>query len=242
MKFNNYLCLIILLIGCTESDLQLTPSDLSAIKIYGDTNELQYPKELELNSDAYAQIPVIAIKLFKSRIESLQFSREKFNEAEELDSMIVESSKIQYTAKNFKTYLWQGIDNYETSKYYQISELDGVYYFDYLHNCCYWATESDNAWQLRDYSQGFIHGTYWTTSIDYRWIKNQNQIIFIYYDYGYYSWEGIRYTVTLDKKKLSGTVTQSHYDGWSIKVTWDSSGHGNWIHTYEDKIQTSGVF
>jgi hypothetical protein len=213
------------------------PMDLSATKIYGDIDELQYPEALKSNTDPYAQIPIEAITLFRDQIKSLQFSTEELANAQELDSMIVGPNKIQSTASKFKAYFWQG-----ASDYYQVSEVDEVYYFDYLHNCCHWATEVDNAWQLKDMSQGFMRGRYWSTDIDYSWKKNDKEIFFIYYDYGYYPWEGIRYQVTLNRKKLSGSVIQSHYDGWSVEVTWDSSGKGNWVHTYEDEGKASGSF
>ena len=145
--------IFILVVGCHQDECE--PNivvDLSSIKIYGDVTELQYPEALKTNPDIYAQIPVAAITVFKDRIKNLQFDKADFDNAEEIDSMIVNPQSIQTTTNLYKTYGWRNIDGY-IQDYYQVSEVGNTYYFDYLHNCCFWATEVDNAWQLKDYSQ-----------------------------------------------------------------------------------------
>ena len=74
------------------------------------------------------------------------------------------------------------------------------------------------------------------------WEKTKTKVNFTAHDHGYYPWEGIRYDGVIDTNDLSGYVVQSHFDGWSVRVEWDSKGNGTWLHTNEDGSKKQGTF
>jgi hypothetical protein len=244
MKHISFLYLVILLslIACNNNvDPVPIEPDLSTIKIFGDIRELSYPDGLKSNSNYYAQTPIKLIEQFRNRIAQLQHTKEDFEIATVIDSMIVNKDEIQFYASNYKTWEWK-VPKLSSYEYLQISEVGDTYYFDDKRGY-YLFYQRDYVRQLSDYSKGHIEGDGWNTSLSYDWEKTDQAISFTYWDRSSYSQDtSPPCNVVINRIDLSGSMIQSNVLGWSIGVTWNAEGHGTWVQINSDGTKYNGRF